>query len=88
MGAGPGAGAGGERGNVAAVSTSQPESVVGRKASVSFPIPGGEQPGEVLVRIRGGSETYIAYCDQPVPLGADVVVVADRGARSLSVAPL
>jgi membrane protein implicated in regulation of membrane protease activity len=70
------------------VSLSDSESVVGRKASVSFPIPGGEQPGEVVVRIRGGSETYMAYCDEALAIGTDVVVLADRGARCLTVTPL
>ncbi len=55
---------------------------------MSFPIPGGEQPGEVVVRIRGGSETYMAYCDEALAIGTDVVVLADRGARCLTVTPL
>ena len=65
-----------------------PDVVVGRSAQVSMAIPGGSRPGEVLVRIRGGTETYTAFCDQPVEEGALVVVLADRGGRMLSVAPL
>jgi membrane protein implicated in regulation of membrane protease activity len=66
----------------------EPERVVGRPAHVSVAIPGGAKAGEVVVRIRGGSEAYIAYSDQQIDAGAEVVVVADLGARSVSVAPL
>jgi membrane protein implicated in regulation of membrane protease activity len=65
-----------------------PDDVVGRTAHVRTAIPGGAEPGEIVVRIRGGSEAYIAYADQPVPQGSEVVVVSDRGARSVAVAPL
>jgi hypothetical protein len=51
-------------------------------------IPGGARPGEVLVRVRGGSESYIAYADEPVGEGVQVVILADRGARSLVVVSL
>ncbi|MGH9106130.1 MAG: NfeD family protein [Acidimicrobiales bacterium] len=64
------------------------DDVVGRSGHVSVAIPGPDKPGEVVVRIRGGSEAYIAYSDQPVETGAEVVVVSDRGARTLFVAPL
>ena len=74
--------------NVMTVSYEVPESVVGKTAHVTVAIPGGARPGEVLVRVRGGSESYIAYADDPVDEGVQVVVVADRGARSLMVVPL
>ena len=32
-------------------------------------------PGEVLVKIRGGSETYIAWSPTPLPKGATVLVI-------------
>lgn len=64
------------------------DAVVGRTAHVVVAIPGGERPGEVMVRVRGGSESYIAYSDQSVDVGAQVVVVDDRGGRTLIVAPL
>ena len=66
----------------------EPERVVGKPAHVSVAIPGGGKAGEVVVRIRGGSEAYIAYSDQQIDAGAEVVVVADLGARSVSVTPL
>ena len=65
-----------------------PDVVVGRSARVTLAIPGGPTPGEVLVRVRGGTETYMAFAESPVEEGAEVVVLADRGGRMLSVAPL
>lgn len=41
-----------------------------------------------MLRVRGGSESYIAYADAPVDEGVEVVVLVDRGARSVLVAPL
>ena len=64
------------------------DSVVGRPGHVTIAIPGGEQPGEVLLRVRGGSESYIAFADQAIPMGTEVVIVSDRGGRTVFVAPL
>ncbi|HYA44051.1 MAG TPA: hypothetical protein VED59_00470 [Acidimicrobiales bacterium] len=64
------------------------DTVVGKIARVTIAIPGGNTPGEVLVRVRGGSESYIAYSLEAVDRGIEVVVLADRGARSVDVAPL
>jgi hypothetical protein len=44
-------------------------------------------PGEVLVKIRGGSEVYLAWSPAPIPKGASVLVVESRGARTLAVVP-
>lgn len=55
---------------------------------MSVPIPGGARAGEVVVRIRGGTEAYIAYADEQIDAGTEVVVMANLGARSVSVAPL
>jgi len=64
------------------------DTVVGKTARVTIAIPGGSTPGEVIVRVRGGSESYIAYSLEAVDRGIEVVVLADRGARSVDVAPL
>jgi hypothetical protein len=73
---------------VVIMSYAQGDSVVGRPAYVTVAIPGGSQAGEVLLRVRGGTESYIAFADEPVGIGAEVIVLADRGARSVLVAPL
>ena len=42
-------------------------------------------PGEVLVKIRGGSEAYLAWSAEPIPKGATVLVINNRGARTVDV---
>ena len=48
---------------------------------------GDEGPGEVLVKIRGGSEAFLAFSDEPLPKGTTVLVVESRGARAVDVTP-
>lgn len=62
--------------------------VVGREAAVTVAIPGGTKRGEVMVRVRGGTEAYMAICDVEVDAGCQVVVLEDRGERTLVVSPL
>lgn len=45
--------------------------------------PGG--PGEVLIKIRGGSETFLAWSDEAIPKGTEVLVIGSRGARAVTV---
>lgn len=42
-------------------------------------------PGEVLVRIRGGREAFIAWSPDPIPRGATVLVINSRGTRAVDV---
>ena len=42
----------------------------------------------VTTFVRGGGETYMAVSDGPVTVGCEVLVVEDRGGRTLFVAPL
>jgi hypothetical protein len=42
-------------------------------------------PGEVLVQIRGGSEAFIAWSQDPLPKGTTVLVIDERGNRALDV---
>jgi hypothetical protein len=46
---------------------------------------GSNGPGEVLISIRGGSESYLAWSEQPLAKGTAVLVVESRGARAVSV---
>ncbi|HEY7595959.1 MAG TPA: hypothetical protein VH969_22635 [Actinophytocola sp.] len=48
---------------------------------------GDAGPGEVLVKIRGGSEAFLAFSDEPLPKGTTVLVVDTRGARTVGVTP-
>ncbi len=46
----------------------------------------GEQgPGEVLVNIRGGTEAYLAWSEQPLAKGTEVLVYNAREGRALDV---
>lgn len=62
------------------------ESVVGKVGRVTHAIAGGK-PGEVVVRIRGGSETYMAYSDEDIPKQAEVLVIGQRSPRTVDVTP-
>lgn len=62
--------------------------IVGRVARVRTAIPGGVRRGEVTVTVRGGTETYMAVADQPLDIGSEVLVVEDRGERTVFVVPL
>jgi hypothetical protein len=42
-------------------------------------------PGEVLLKIRGGTEAYLAWSTSPIPKGATVLVIECRGARTVDV---
>jgi hypothetical protein len=63
------------------------ESLVGTtgRVTVSIPVSG---PGEVLLPVRGGSEAFAAWSDEPIPRHSRVVVVDALSARSVLVTPL
>jgi hypothetical protein len=46
---------------------------------------GGAGPGEVLVKIRGGSEAFIAWSPEPLAKGTSVLVIDERGSRTVDV---
>ncbi len=46
---------------------------------------GSAGPGEVLVKVRGGSEAFIAWSPEPLPKGATVLVIESRGHRAVDV---
>ena len=60
--------------------------VVGKIGTVTHPIRAG-RPGEIVVHIRGGTETYMAYSDTDLPEQAEVLVIAKRSARTVEVTP-
>ncbi len=59
--------------------------VVGCVGKLTVGSRGSKGPGEVLVRIRGGTEAYLAWSDEPLPRGTTVLVVDFRGARTVDV---
>lgn len=62
------------------------ESAIGCVGVIVIATRGPAGPGEVLIKIRGGSETYLAWSETPLPRGATVLVVDSRGARTVDVA--
>jgi hypothetical protein len=49
---------------------------------------GDKGPGEVLLKLGGGTEAYIAWSEQPLARGTEVAVYDNRGDRSVDVMPL
>jgi len=62
-------------------------SVVGCVGSLIVATRGEAGPGEVLLTVRGSKEAYLAWSDQPLPRGTEVLVIDIRGARTLLVEP-
>ncbi|WP_264043067.1 hypothetical protein [Mycobacterium paraffinicum] len=48
---------------------------------------GNRGAGEVLVTVRGAKEAFLAWSDDPLPKGAEVLVVEVRGTRTVVVEP-
>jgi hypothetical protein len=46
---------------------------------------GSEGPGEVLVKMRGATEAYLAWSEQPLAKGTSVLVFNARGERAVDV---
>jgi hypothetical protein len=61
------------------------ESCIGCVGVLTVATRGGDGPGEVRVRIRGGSETFLAWSQAPLPKGATVLVTESRGKRVVDV---
>jgi len=61
------------------------ESLIGAIGVIIIATRGAQGPGEVLLKIRGGSEAYLAYSAEPIPKGQTVLVINSRGTRSVDV---
>ncbi|MHC3467603.1 hypothetical protein ACYF6T_02705 [Streptomyces sp. 7R007] len=61
------------------------EAVIGCTGELLIGTRGSAGPGEILVRVRGGSETFLAWSQEPLPKGATVLVVESRGCREVGV---
>jgi hypothetical protein len=60
-------------------------SAIGSVGVLTVGTRGARGPGEVRVKIRGGSESFIAWSEEPLPQGATVLVIEARGPRALDV---
>lgn len=63
----------------------QDEAVIGCTGELLIGTRGTAGPGEILVRVRGGTETFLAWSQEPLPAGATVLVVESRGCREVDV---
>jgi hypothetical protein len=61
------------------------QSAVGCIGTLTVATRGPEGPGEVLVKIRGGTEAYLAWSEQPLAKGMTVLVFNSRGERTVDV---
>jgi hypothetical protein len=65
------------------VSTEDP--VVGCVGKVITATRGVDGPGEVLVSVRGGTEAYLAWSEEPLARNTSVIVFNSRGERTVDV---
>jgi hypothetical protein len=61
------------------------ESAIGRVGVLIIATRGPAGPGEVRIKIRGGSESFLAWSEKPLPKGATVLIVDYRGPRTVDV---
>ena len=61
------------------------EACIGSVGVLTVATRGDQGPGEVLIKIRGGTETFLAWSSKPLPGGATVLVIDSRGARAVDV---
>ena len=61
------------------------ESAIGTVGVITLATRGEAGPGEVRVRIRGGSESLIAWSPAPLPVGTTVLITDSRGRRTVDV---
>jgi hypothetical protein len=69
------------------VSSSTQQDAVGAVGRLTVAIAPG-RPGEVVIAIRGGTEAFAAWADEPLARNARVLVIEQTSARSVHVTPL
>ncbi len=60
-------------------------SLIGSIGVLTVATRGQAGPGEVLLKVRGGREAYLAWSIDPIPRGATVLVIESRGSRAVDV---
>lgn len=61
------------------------ESCIGLVGILTIGTRGSAGPGEVLIKLRGGTESYLAWSESPLSKGVTVLVIESRGARTVDV---
>jgi hypothetical protein len=59
--------------------------LIGSIGVLSIGTRGPDGPGEVMIRIRGGVECYVAWSPEALPRGTTVLVIESRGTRTVDV---
>lgn len=62
------------------------QDLIGTVGHVTVPVSPG-RPGEVVLPVRGGTEAFTAFADEPIAKHQRVVVVECRTGRSVTVTP-
>ena len=60
-------------------------SVIGSLGPLTVATRGRDGAGEVLLRVRGSNEAFLAWSEEPLPKGAEVLVIGKRGPRTVLV---
>ena len=60
--------------------------VVGKLGRLTVATRGQNGPGEVLLTLNGSTEAFLAWSDRPLERGSRVLVIAERGLRTVDVA--
>jgi hypothetical protein len=58
---------------------------IGHSGTLTVGTRGLDGPGEVLVKLRGGTEAFMCWSEQPLATGTDVLVYDFRGERTVDV---
>jgi hypothetical protein len=66
-------------------SMTRDDAVIGCSGALLVATRGTAGPGEVLIRVRGGLETFLAWSSRPLALGTTVLVIDSRGSRQVDV---
>ena len=61
------------------------QAAVGCIGTVIVATRGPKGAGEVLLRMKGGTEAYIAWSEKPLPRGAQILAYNSRGERTVDV---
>ncbi len=62
------------------------QSLIGAISTVMVPI-SADRPGEVVLAVRGGTEAFATWADEPIARHTRVVIVECTTNRSLTVTP-
>ncbi len=61
------------------------EAAIGTVGVLTIATRGSAGPGEVRIKIRGGTEHFLAWSEMPLKKGAIVLVIDSRGPRTVDV---